>query len=67
MKVADSDAKRKSRIAFLTQEMDELHRLDGVYWRSDLRSDPEAQKLHRLRQHRLKAIKEELEQLGGQA
>lgn len=58
-----SDARRKSRIAFLNEEMDELHRADGVYWRGDLRSDRSAEAQYRFRQQRLKAIREELEQL----
>jgi hypothetical protein len=63
MKVASSDARKKSRIAFLNEEMDELHRADGVYWRGDLRSDRAAEAQYRFRQQRLKAIREELEQL----
>jgi hypothetical protein len=63
MKVATSDARRKSRIAFLNEEMDEIHRADGVYWRSDLRMDRAAEAQYRFRQQRLKAIREELEQL----
>jgi|HubBroStandDraft_2_1064218.scaffolds.fasta_scaffold03664_6 hypothetical protein len=61
------DSKKKSRIASLTREMDELRRADGVYWRGDLRIDPAAQTRHRLRKQRLEAIKIELSQLGGQA
>ncbi len=63
MKVATSDARRKSRIAFLDEEMDELHRADGVYWRGDFRSDRTAEAQYRFRQQRLKAIREELAQL----
>jgi hypothetical protein len=63
MKVATSDAKRKSRIAFLNEEMDELHRADSVYWRGDSHGDRSAEAQYRFRQQRLQAIREELEQL----
>jgi hypothetical protein len=48
MKVATSDARRKSRIAFLDE---------------DFRSDRTAEAQYRFRQQRLKAIREELAQL----
>jgi hypothetical protein len=63
MKVATSDARRKSRIAFLDAEMDEIQRADGVYWRGDFRSDRAAEAQYRFRQQRLVAIREELAHL----
>jgi hypothetical protein len=67
MRVATSDARRKSRIAFLSEEMDEIHRADGAYWRGDFRSDRTAESQYRFRQQRLQAIREELEQLRRQS
>jgi hypothetical protein len=61
------DSKTKARIAFLNQEMDELHVANGTFWKQGKSQPPTARAEYEFRNERLEKIRAELALIRGEA
>jgi len=62
MKPTRSDARTSAKIAFLNQEMDEIHYAHTLYWKQEGHSNA-ATAQYQWRQDRLEEIRKELDRL----
>jgi hypothetical protein len=56
-------SKTKLKIALLNEEMDSLHRANGLYWSQGQSQTTSARAQYQFRQERLEVIRRELDQL----